>query len=68
MSLVKISKSLSQTQNAKPLIMSVTLDIRIKHTADVLTETGPTRPYWMKMIRNNGTMQPQYYSALGGKT
>ena len=47
--------------------MSVTLDIRIKHTGDVLNETGPTRPYWMKMIRNTGTMQPQYYLALGGK-
>ena len=39
--------------------MSVTLDIRIKHTGDVLNETGPTRPYWMKMT---GAMQPQYYS------
>ena len=47
--------------------MSVTLKIKIKQT-DILNETGPTRPYWMKMICNNGTMQPQYYSALGGKT
>ena len=41
------------------MIMSVILEISVKDAADVLNETGPTRPYWMKMT---GAMQPQYYS------